>query len=351
MPDSANSKPVLNTHAEGEHPPHSLPGSTAPATQGADKASTASHPHTSKPDPTTGGENGILHPSDGKAPGATREELLSGKKSTQDAEGGLPTASATGASQQPSSEKPQLPALVRILRSNLRQYPNFPQPGILFEDILPLFASPKLFETLLTALELLITSHLGKDPRIDIVVGLESRGFLFGPALALRLGAGFVPVRKPGKLPGKVKSVGFQKEYGGDSFEMQADAVKSGQRVLIADDIIATGGSAAAAGDLVRQLGGELVGYVFMMELEFLKGRDKLDADVFTLFSGQEEGLESMAKDSESKETEQDREQKRVKMSGNKAEEVEFPMGMTKEPAGTVKTVTDTGGSLAEGRP
>ncbi|KAK6434573.1 adenine phosphoribosyltransferase [Oleoguttula sp. CCFEE 5521] len=132
---------------------------------------------------------------------------------------------------------------------------------------------------------------------------------------------------------------------------MQADAVKSGQRVLIADDIIATGGSAAAAGDLVRQLGGELVGYVFMMELEFLKERDKLDADVFTLFSGQEEGLESKPKDSESNETDEDREQKRVKMSGTKAEEVEFPMGMTKEPAGTVKTVTDTGGSLAEGRP
>ncbi|KAK6407368.1 adenine phosphoribosyltransferase, partial [Oleoguttula sp. CCFEE 5521] len=172
MPDSANSKPALNTHAEGEHPPHSLPGSTAPATQGADKASTASHPHDSKPDPTTGGEKGILHPSDGKAPGATREELLSENKqknSTQDAERGLSTASTAGASQQPSSETPQLPALVKTLRSNLRQYPDFPQPGILFEDILPLFASPKLFETLLTALELLITSHLGKDSRIDSI--------------------------------------------------------------------------------------------------------------------------------------------------------------------------------------
>lgn len=141
-------------------------------------------------------------------------------------------------------------------------------------------------------------------------MGLEARGFLFGPSLALALGAGFVPIRKKGKLPGPTETAGFAKEYGTDWFEVQKDAIKPGQHVVIVDDIIATGmppaphrllrstasradrvslgGSAAAAGTLVKALGGTLLGYVFLLELDFLKGREKLDAPVFTLLSSQE---------------------------------------------------------------
>lgn len=123
-------------------------------------------------------------------------------------------------------------------------------------------------------------------------MGLEARGFLFGPSLALKLGAGFVPVRKAGKLPGECVRVAYEKEYGTDWFEMQVGAIKPGQRVLVVDDIIATGGSAKAAGELVELSGGVLVEYVFILELEFLKGREALRAPVYTLLKGQEEGLE-----------------------------------------------------------
>lgn len=173
------------------------------------------------------------------------------------------------------------------LRNALRQFPDFPSPGILFEDILPIFANPALHEDLIAALYLHVTTSYG-GIKPDIVVGLDARGFLFGPSLALRLGASFVPVRKQGKLPGPCETAGYQKEYGEDFFQMQADAVKPGQKVLVVDDIIATGGSAQAAGSLVKQLGGSLLGYVFILELDFLKGRDKLDAPVYTLLTGQE---------------------------------------------------------------
>lgn len=106
---------------------------------------------------------------------------------------------------------------------------------------------------------------------------------MFGPSLALRLGASFAPVRKRGKLPGPTKEAAFEKEYGQDFFQIQSDAIANGQKVLVVDDIIATGGSAEAAGNLVRQLGGDLIGYLFILELDFLKGRDKLDAPVITL--------------------------------------------------------------------
>jgi adenine phosphoribosyltransferase len=122
----------------------------------------------------------------------------------------------------------------------LRQFPDFPKPGILFEDILPIFANPELHESLLTALEIHVQQTYGSQ-KPDVVVGLEARGFLFGPSLALRLGAAFVPVRKQGKLPGPTETAGFQKEYGEDFFQMQKDGVKPGQRVLVVDDIIATG--------------------------------------------------------------------------------------------------------------
>ena len=120
-----------------------------------------------------------------------------------------------------------------------------------------------------------------------MIVGLDARGFLFGPTLALRLGAGFVPVRKAGKLPGHIETAKFDKEYGTDTFAMQTDAIKPGQKVLVVDDLIATGGSAAAAGTLVEKCGGQLLGYIFIIELTFLNGRDKLKAPVYALLESQ----------------------------------------------------------------
>lgn len=169
------------------------------------------------------------------------------------------------------------------LKAALRQFPDFPIKGIDFVDILPLFANHALHESLIRALELQVLSGFNNGKKPDVIVGLDARGFLFGPSLALRLGASFAPVRKRGKLPGPTVEAAFEKEYGEDFFQMQGDAVKEGQTVLVVDDIIATGGSAAAAGELVKKLGGKLVGYLFILELDFLKGRDKLSAPVVTL--------------------------------------------------------------------
>ncbi|KAL8920453.1 MAG: hypothetical protein Q9208_006202 [Pyrenodesmia sp. 3 TL-2023] len=187
-----------------------------------------------------------------------------------------------------TSGSAELSDLRMRLHRSLRQYPDFPSPGILFEDILPLFADPLLHNSLVRALELQVTESYGQKQTPDVVVGLEARGFLFGPSLALKVGAGFVPVRKQGKLPGPTETAAFQKEYGQDFFQIQSDGIKPGQRVLIVDDIIATGGSASAAGSLVKKLGGTLLGYVFILELDFLKGRERLDAPVHTLLSSQE---------------------------------------------------------------
>ncbi|KAK4697875.1 adenine phosphoribosyltransferase, partial [Lecanoromycetidae sp. Uapishka_2] len=184
----------------------------------------------------------------------------------------------------------ELASLKISLHRSLRQFPDFPSPGILFEDILPLFSDPTLHEELIKALELHVKTNYAEGQRPDVIVGLEARGFLFGPSLALRLGAGFVPVRKQGKLPGPTETASYEKEYGQDFFQIQADAIKPGQQVLVVDDIIATGGSAAAAGSLVKKLGGILLGHVFILELDFLKGRDKLDAPTYTLLSSQEDG-------------------------------------------------------------
>ncbi|KAL8717242.1 MAG: hypothetical protein Q9225_005495 [Loekoesia sp. 1 TL-2023] len=189
----------------------------------------------------------------------------------------------------PTSSSELADLKVRLHRS-LRQYPDFPTPGILFEDILPLFSDPLLHKSLIRALELQVTDSYGQKQTPDVFVGLEARGFLFGPSLALKLGAGFVPVRKQGKLPGTTETAAFEKEYGKDFFQIQSDGIKPGQRVIIVDDIIATGGSAAAAGSLVKKLGGTLLGYIFILELDFLKGRDKLNAPVHTLLSSQGEG-------------------------------------------------------------
>ena len=165
------------------------------------------------------------------------------------------------------------------LRKLIREIPDHPKPGILFYDLTTLLQDGKGFHELVDQL----CEHYSGQ-KVDIVAGIEARGFIFAPALAYRLGAGFIPVRKPKKLPWKTASVTYQLEYGTDQLEIHQDAVKKGQRVLLCDDLLATGGTAAAAIDLVRQLGGEIVGAAFAVELNFLKGRGKLaGVDVFSL--------------------------------------------------------------------
>jgi adenine phosphoribosyltransferase len=165
------------------------------------------------------------------------------------------------------------------LQKLIREIPDYPKPGILFYDLTTLLQDQRGFHSLVDKL----CDHYSGD-KVDIVVGIEARGFIFAPALAYRLGAGFVPVRKPKKLPWKTASVTYQLEYGSDQLEIHQDAVRPGQRVLLCDDLLATGGTAAAAIDLVRQLGGEIVGAAFAVELNFLHGRTKLpDIDVFSL--------------------------------------------------------------------
>jgi adenine phosphoribosyltransferase len=165
------------------------------------------------------------------------------------------------------------------IEAHIRDIPDFPVEGILFKDITPLLQSAAAFRE---AVDALAANYDGVA--IDAVVAIESRGFIFGAPLAYRLGAGFVPVRKPGKLPAPSTSVAYALEYGTNTLEMHLDAVQPGQRVLIVDDLLATGGSAAAAAELVERLGGQVVGMAFVVELEFLKGREKLNGrDVFSL--------------------------------------------------------------------
>lgn len=161
-----------------------------------------------------------------------------------------------------------------LLKKEIRNIPDFPKPGIQFKDITPLLNKPKALKT---TFRLLAQPFQSTD--IDYVVGLESRGFLFGPGLAQRFNAGFVPVRKPGKLPAETVSVSYSLEYGENSVEIHKDAISKGARVLVHDDLIATGGSAKAATKLVKKLGGEVVGYSFIIELEALKGRELLQND------------------------------------------------------------------------
>ncbi|KAF8897459.1 phosphoribosyltransferase-like protein [Infundibulicybe gibba] len=175
---------------------------------------------------------------------------------------------------------------VEYLKKQLTAHPDFPKKGIVFLDIFPILRNPISFETLITHFVHHITSHtLATSPsgRVDVVVGLDARGFLLGPIIALRLGAAFVPVRKQGKLPGRCVSASYEKEYGIDSFEMQADAITPGQVVVIVDDLIATGGSAKAAGELVAKQGGKTLEYLFIIELMFLKAASKLDAPVYSI--------------------------------------------------------------------
>ena len=165
------------------------------------------------------------------------------------------------------------------LKQLIREIPDHPKPGILYYDLTTLLQDKKGFHALVDKL----CDHYASKP-VDIVAGIEARGFIFAPALAYRLGAGFVPVRKPKKLPWRTASVTYELEYGTDQLEIHQDAVTKGQRVLLCDDLLATGGTAAAAIQLVRQLGGEIVGAAFAVELNFLQGRKKLPGvDVFSL--------------------------------------------------------------------
>ena len=166
------------------------------------------------------------------------------------------------------------------LKNLIREIPDYPKPGILFYDLTTLLADKQGFHSLIDQL----CSHYNGKQKVDVVAGIEARGFIFAPALAYRLGAGFVPVRKPKKLPWKTASVSYQLEYGTDSLEIHQDAIKPGERVVICDDLLATGGTAAAAAQLVRDLGGEVAGAAFAVELNFLNGRAKLPGiDAFSL--------------------------------------------------------------------
>jgi len=165
------------------------------------------------------------------------------------------------------------------LKQLIRTVPDFPKPGILFYDITTLLKDKTGFAQLIDAFA---AHYIGKD--IDVVLGIEARGFIFGPALAYRLNAGFVPVRKPKKLPAPTAKVSYDLEYGTDSLEIHLDAIQPGQRVLIVDDLLATGGTMQATVQLVEKLGGEIVGIGFAIELDFLKGRNKFPSfEVFSL--------------------------------------------------------------------
>jgi adenine phosphoribosyltransferase len=161
--------------------------------------------------------------------------------------------------------------LDRSLRALVREIPDFPQPGIGFKDITPLLADPHALTCSVRAL-----ADLARALAVDCVIAAEARGFLLGPALALELGAGFVLARKPGKLPYETISAEYELEYGANQLELHTDAVRDGARVLVHDDLLATGGTAAALCELVEQLGGEVVGCGFLVELAFLNGRERL---------------------------------------------------------------------------
>jgi adenine phosphoribosyltransferase len=157
------------------------------------------------------------------------------------------------------------------LKSLIREVPDFPKPGINFYDITTLLKDADGFRETIDAL-----ADQFKGQKIDTVIGIEARGFIFAPALAYHIGAGFVPVRKPKKLPAECESISYDLEYGQDTLQVHKDAVGAGHKVLIADDLLATGGTAKAVVDLVEKLGGEVVGLGFVVELEFLSGREKL---------------------------------------------------------------------------
>ena len=169
--------------------------------------------------------------------------------------------------------------LMEELKNIIRDIPDFPKKGIIFKDITTLLSDAKSYQRMV---DLLAHRYVGQ--KIDKVVGVEARGFIIGAALAYKLGAGIVLVRKPGKLPSETFKKSYQLEYGTDTLEIHTDAIEKGERILIADDLLATGGTMAAVVDLVQSMGGELVECCFMAELEFLHGKEKLpDGKVYSL--------------------------------------------------------------------
>jgi adenine phosphoribosyltransferase len=163
------------------------------------------------------------------------------------------------------------PGAALDLRDRVRDVPDFPKPGIVFKDLMPLVADAVYFRETIDRLE-----ELARPRQPDIILGAEARGFIFGGALADRLGCGFVPARKPGKLPWDTVEATYDLEYGTDSLQIHADAISKGTRVIVHDDVLATGGTARAKTELVERLGGEVVSLLFVVELTFLNGRDKL---------------------------------------------------------------------------
>ena len=168
---------------------------------------------------------------------------------------------------------------VEDLKAKIRDVPDFPEPGIVFKDIMPLLADPPSFQE---ATDLL--AEWAETRRPDVILGAEARGFILGAVLAYKLDCGFVAARRPGKLPWKTVSSTYALEYGENSLELHADAIAGGARVLVHDDVLATGGTAKATVELVEQLGGVVVGLPFIIELAFLNGRDRLEGyDIFSL--------------------------------------------------------------------
>ncbi len=167
------------------------------------------------------------------------------------------------------------------LARTIRSVPDFPVEGILFYDITTMLKNPEAFKE---SVDQLVNYY--QETEVDIVIGVESRGFIFGTPLAYKLGAGFVPVRKPGKLPAEKLAESYELEYGTNTLEIHKDAIEQGQKVLVVDDLLATGGTAKATCNLVEKLGGQVVGVAFVIELNFLKGREQLKGyDVFSLLS------------------------------------------------------------------
>ncbi len=166
-----------------------------------------------------------------------------------------------------------------IVRSHIRDIPDFPKAGIIFKDITPVLRSPEAFAAAVDGLARRVEAI-----EFDLICGIESRGFIFGAALAHQLQRGFIPVRKPGKLPYKTVSESYTLEYGTNTVEIHEDAVEAGQKILIVDDLLATGGTAEAAGKLITRLGGTVAAYLFLIELGFLNGRSRLHgAPVYAL--------------------------------------------------------------------
>lgn len=178
-----------------------------------------------------------------------------------------------------ASAPPQPKASYEDLKRHIREVPDWPKPGILFYDITTLLKNGAAFARLIDAL-----AERYIDSGVEVVAGIEARGFIFGPALAYRLNAGFVPIRKPRKLPAATESVTYALEYGTDTLEVHRDAVHAGQKVLIVDDLAATGGTARAAAELIAKLGGQIAALAFVIELTFLHPREKLAGyDVFSV--------------------------------------------------------------------